>query len=190
MKEKIKCWQDKKTGEYHLEYFKRKDRDAFRLEMLQRLLETKRLVVSVETNLLSTDEPAGRYAENLTAFLNAKELPHLVIPTVSNRGKSIFGIPISKNTDAAYIILFYLEGPEVLEVLFKNYLAGADLSIGINPRKPFAELQGQMQFRYTTYFNQTEDYEDHYFDSSNLFTMRSSLDLCAHLESGGQGEQG
>lgn len=169
---KYKVLTDKKTGETRIDYYKVDDKLSFRYEILRKLLSNKQLFVLVDTNLIIQKEKHMDAARFFEGYLTENKIPYEILPTENNQKKKIMGIPLKKDVENAYLILFLLSGENYTEDFFKEFLGKCDAFYGINPNRPFDEICKDKQKGYITDFFYSEDFEQALYDSNFISTMR------------------
>lgn len=170
---KYKFTFNKKKGETRIEYYKLKEYNEFRFDTLNKILgDNYSLVFSIDTNLIKSDKDQQSQAKKFEAYFNENKIAYEVFPVPSTKERKIFGIIVKKSSEKAFNIVFPLKASDITMDFFESYLYNCDLLIGINPKKTFEELCKDIQKGYFTSFFDKEYFENTYYDSNYIKSIR------------------
>lgn len=170
---KYKFIRDKKSGETRIDYYKVAERDVFRYETLKRLINNEDIVISIDTNLMKSQESHQNIAMAFEEKLKADHIQYEVFPITNTREKKILGIPMMKSSgEKAFSILINLNGQDIKKDFFDKYFLSTDVLIGIQPKKSFEEICKDVQKGYMTSFFDKSYFEWVLYDSDYISSIR------------------
>lgn len=171
--------RDKKSGDTRIDYYRVKDKDTFRFETLKKLLTNEELIISIDTNLVQSNEQQKDIAMNLESHLKDSNLRYEVQSIANTKEKKIFGIPMKTGDKKAFNVLICLNVKDITKDFFDQYFLNSDVLIGIQPKKSFEEICSDLQKGYMTSFFEKEYFEFTIYDSNIISSMRINKSIDA-----------
>lgn len=169
---KYKFVRDKKSGETRIDYYKVIDKETFRFETLKRLLTEEDLILSLDTNLVKSNDKQRDIAMGLENHLKEDNFLYQVLAIPNTKEKKIFGIPMKSGEENAYNILVSLSAQDITKDFFDQYIKGNDVLMGIQPKKSFEEIYQDLQKGYMTSFFNKAYFEYTLYDSIFISSLR------------------
>lgn len=172
---KYKVLWNKKVNEVRIEYFKVEDKTPFRYKILKDLLANDELVLWIDTNLNSGKEQAIQYVKRMETYLAQHHIALEIVPVQSTKDKKIFGIPIKKSDERAFVLLFPIKGEDLTEEFFEMFLAEGDVMFGIRPKVTYEEIVKDVKQGFIKGCFEKDYFEDALYDSVLISAMRTTL---------------
>ena len=170
----VKIRYKARTGQTLIDYFEVMDKTAFRLRLLQKVVDSTDagIVLMVDTNQRAN----GYLSEDALRALSRLIPAPVVIPVPSNPDK-FFGISVSmqKRREIENVIVANIQKNALTEEMFAA-LAGFDISLGIGPLQPFDAICDMLRIGKVPIFN-TAYFEKSFYDSILCSSVRSSFDI-------------
>ncbi|MBC7960711.1 MAG: hypothetical protein H7X94_12655 [Vallitaleaceae bacterium] len=169
---KYKVVRDKKRGETRIDYFRVIDRNAFRYETLKKLIEAQDLIISIDTNLVKSEQKHQTIAMAVETILKENNIYYEMLPVENVKQKKVLGFPVKTKDEKAFNILFSLKAQDLTKALFDQAFHDSDVLIGINPKKSFEEIFKDLQKGYFTTFFDPNYFEFAVYDSNYISAIR------------------
>ncbi len=172
---KIKIRQNKKAGEFTVNFIDSYVMRPYRFGILKGLTEGKRdVTLVIDTNQCIIGEPV----EKLESYLKQSGNRYK-INGIGAYGTKFFGVNINfqpKKKIGEKLIIFDIDSERFSQELF-NMVDNYDIGIGINRKKPFEETcEVLMQSVNAVLFNNSF-FEESIYDSVLCSSLRSSSDI-------------
>lgn len=178
MEYKYKVKYDKKKNEYRLDYNREDNKSKFRYDLLKEITKEKKIILSLETNLLYKISDYTSFAEKFIFELKKRGYSYFTQSVPNTRGYKLFGIQLNaKSENNALVIVLEINGNDLDFEFFDNYLRHFDLIVGIEPSKTLNEYEEKFKISYSSLFVEEKDFEHYYFDSIVFSMVRTSMNL-------------
>ncbi len=182
---KLKVIRNERNQETVMDYYKVRDKVAFRFELIKKMMEDRDMdrTIYLDTNQRLSKE--GYHG--LKEYLEKNKLIFKEMPTKARETK-MFGIIIdkwlnrNKKKPLEHVLVFEMNEEAWQEDFFREHLMNFDLAIGFGRKCEFYNLCDQLLVQGQTVLFNDEFFEAFVYDSIICTSIRATFDLEKYIK--------